>query len=214
MVPTAIKREICCKITIMTVKSDFTLGQKASFLHFFQKNPFPRKTAEIHYRSKNYLCVMKIQLLVIGKTDDAYLSEGIAKYAERLKHYAQFEMKFLPDLKNRKALSEEQQKKAEGELLLMQFQQSDTIILLDENGKQHDSVGFANALEKQMLSGSKRLVFTIGGPYGFSEAVYARAQAKISLSPMTFSHQMVRLIFVEQLYRAFTIIKGEPYHHV
>ncbi len=157
---------------------------------------------------------MKIQLLVIGKTDDAYLSEGIAKYAERLKHYIQFELKVLPDLKNRKTLSEEQQKKAEGELLMMQFQPQDTIILLDENGTQHSSVGFASTLERQLHSGGKRLVFIVGGPYGFSEAVYGRAQSKISLSPMTFSHQMVRLIFVEQLYRAFTIIKGEPYHHI
>lgn len=157
---------------------------------------------------------MKIQLLVIGKTDEAYLTEGVEKYAKRLKHYVPFEIKVIPDLKNRKALTEEQQKKAEGDLLLMQLQQGDDIILLDENGTRHDSVSFSKTLERLMNSGSKRLIFIIGGPYGFSEAVYARAKSKISLSPMTFSHQMVRLIFIEQLYRAFTILKGEPYHHV
>ncbi len=189
--------------------------KKHFFYIFFQKSfPHQKSPKSFHYQSKNYLCTMKIQLLVIGKTDDAYLSEGIAKYAERLKHYIQFELKVLPDLKNRKTLSEEQQKKAEGELLMMQFQPQDTIILLDENGAQHSSVAFTSTLERQLHSGGKRLVFIVGGPYGFSEAVYGRAQSKISLSPMTFSHQMVRLIFVEQLYRAFTIIKGEPYHHV
>ena len=157
---------------------------------------------------------MKILLLVIGKTNEDYLITGIKKYVGRLGHYVSFEMKEIPDIRNRKTLSEEQQKKSESFLLLSQFQAGDYIILLDENGKQFTSVEFSENLEKLMASGSKRIVFVIGGPYGFSQDVYAKANAKMSLSPMTFSHQMVRLIFVEQLYRAFTILKGEPYHHV
>ena len=157
---------------------------------------------------------MKILLLVIGKTDDEYLITGIKKYVGRLGHYASFEMKEIPDIRNRKTLSEEQQKKSESFLLLSQFQSGDYVVLLDENGKQYTSVEFSENIEKLMASGNKRIVFVIGGPYGFSQEVYAKANAKMSLSPMTFSHQMVRLIFVEQLYRAFTILKGEPYHHV
>ena len=156
---------------------------------------------------------MKILLLVIGKTDDEYLVTGIKKYVDRLGHYASFEMKELPDPRNRKTLSEEQQKKTESLLLLQQLQPADQVVLLDENGKQFTSVAFSENLEKQLASGAKRLVFVIGGPYGFAQEVYDRANAKMSLSLMTFSHQMVRLIFVEQLYRAFTILKGEPYHH-
>ncbi|MCF0200774.1 MAG: 23S rRNA (pseudouridine(1915)-N(3))-methyltransferase RlmH [Bacteroidales bacterium] len=157
---------------------------------------------------------MKLLLLTIGKTDEDYLITGIKKYVGRLGHYASFEMKEIPDIRNRKTLSEEQQKKAESFQLLSQLQPGDHVILLDENGKQFGSVAFAEMLEKQMASGCKRIVFIIGGPYGFAQEVYDKANAKISLSPMTFSHQMVRLIFVEQLYRAFTILKGEPYHHV
>lgn len=156
---------------------------------------------------------MKIVLLVIGKTDEDYLATGIKKYVGRLGHYVSFEMKEIPDIRNRKTLSEEQQKKAESFLLLSQIQPGDHVILLDENGKQHASVAFAEMLEKQMASGCKRIVFVIGGPYGFAQEVYDKANAKMSLSLMTFSHQMVRLIFVEQLYRALTILKGEPYHH-
>ena len=156
---------------------------------------------------------MKILLLVIGKTDEEYLITGIKKYVGRIGHYASFEMKEIPDPRNRKTLSEDQQKKAESFLLLKQLQSGDQVVLLDENGKQFTSVEFAESLEKQMASGAKRIVFIIGGPYGFAQEVYDKANAKLSLSPMTFSHQMVRLIFVEQLYRAFTILKGEPYHH-
>lgn len=156
---------------------------------------------------------MKILLLTIGKTDEDYLITGIKKYVGRLGHYVSFEMKEIPDIRNRKTLSEEQQKKAESFLLLSQWQPGDYVILLDENGKQYGSVEFSELLEKQMASGVKRLVFVIGGPYGFAQEVYAKANEKMSLSPMTFSHQMVRLIFVEQLYRAFTIMKGEKYHH-
>lgn len=156
---------------------------------------------------------MKILLLAIGKTDEDYLVSGIKKYVGRLGHYTPFEMKEIPDPRNRKTLSEEQQKKAESFLLLQQLQPTDRVVLLDENGKQFTSIQFAESLEKQIASGAKRLVFVIGGPYGFAQEVYDRANTKMSLSPMTFSHQMVRLVFVEQLYRAFTILKGEPYHH-
>ena len=156
---------------------------------------------------------MKILLLVIGKTDEDYLVTGIKKYVGRLGHYVPFELKEIPDIRNRKTLSEDQQKKAESFLLLQQLQPGDHVVLLDENGGQYTSVAFAENLEKLMASGAKRIVFVIGGPYGFAQEVYDKANAKMSLSPMTFSHQMVRLIFVEQLYRAFTILKGEPYHH-
>jgi len=156
---------------------------------------------------------MKVLLLVIGKTDEDYLITGIKKYVGRLGHYVSFEMKEIPDIRNRKTLSEEQQKKAEAFQLLSQLQAGDHIMLLDEHGKTFSSVDFAEQLEKQMASGAKRIVFLIGGPYGFAEEVHAKANMELSLSPMTFSHQMVRLIFLEQLYRAFTILKGEPYHH-
>ena len=157
---------------------------------------------------------MKIVFIVIGKTDETYLETGIVKYIKRLAHYIPFEMKVIPDIKNRKTLTEEQQKKSEGELILSQISSGDDLILLDENGKTFSSVNFSQWIEKQMNAGSKRMIFVVGGPYGFSKEVYAKAKFKISLSEMTFSHQMIRIIFVEQLYRAFTIIKGEPYHHV
>ena len=156
---------------------------------------------------------MKICFLVIGKTDEDYLITGIKKYVGRLGHYVSFEMKEIPDPRNRKTLSEDEQKKAESFLLLSQLQPGDQIVLLDEHGMSYTSVSFAETLEKWMASGAKRIVFIVGGPYGFAPEVYAKANAKMSLSAMTFSHQMVRLIFVEQLYRAFTILKGEPYHH-
>ena len=156
---------------------------------------------------------MKICLLVIGKSDEEYLQKGIELFMKRIPHYISFEMKVIPDLKNSKNLSEEQQKAKEGELILQQLIPSDDLLLLDEQGLETSSVEFARFLEKKMISGIKRLVFLIGGPYGFSESVYARANGKVSLSKMTFSHQMVRLIFLEQLYRAMTILKGEPYHH-
>ena len=156
---------------------------------------------------------MKIILVVIGKTDEAYLNTGIAKYLERTKHYTPLEMKVIPDLKNTKSLSEEQQKNKEGELILQQIQPTDELILLDEGGKVFSSRDFAGFMEQKLLLGIKRVVFVIGGPYGFSSDVYRRATAKVSLSKMTFSHQMVRLIFAEQLYRAMTILKNQPYHH-
>ncbi|MBI9061745.1 MAG: 23S rRNA (pseudouridine(1915)-N(3))-methyltransferase RlmH [Marinilabiliaceae bacterium] len=156
---------------------------------------------------------MKILLVVIGKTDEQYLQSGIEIFTKRLKHYIPFELKIIPDLKKTKNLSSEQQKNMEGELLLQVFQPGDQIALLDEKGKEFSSVRFSDFIEKKMVSGIKRLVFVIGGPYGFSDKVYQQANSKIALSQMTFSHQMVRLIFVEQVYRAMTILRNEPYHH-
>lgn len=156
---------------------------------------------------------MKICLLVVGKTDETYLQKGFELFLKRIPHYLPFELKIIPDLKNSKNLSEDQQKEKEGELIIQQLSGSDEVVLLDEQGIEVSSVDFARFLEKKMLSGIKRLVFVIGGPYGFSETVYSKANGKLSLSKMTFSHQIVRLIFAEQLYRALTILKGEPYHH-
>ena len=156
---------------------------------------------------------MKIRLLAIGKTDDSKLQQLIDQYAKRLSHYVKFDLDIIPDIKNTKSLSEAQQKEKEGELILKKLSATDVLVLLDENGKQFSSVDFSSYLQKRMNAGIKTLVFVIGGPYGFSETVYAKAQGKISLSKMTFSHQMVRLFVVEQLYRAFTIVRNEPYHH-
>jgi len=156
---------------------------------------------------------MKIKLLTIGKTDDKNLQVLIEKYQNRLKHYIGFELVIIPDIKNVKNLSEKQQKEKEGELILKNLQATDQLILLDENGKEFNSVAFSGFFQKKMNSGIKQLVFVIGGPYGFSDEVYKKAQGKVSLSKMTFSHQMVRLFVVEQIYRAFTILKNEPYHH-
>ncbi|MFC7356907.1 23S rRNA (pseudouridine(1915)-N(3))-methyltransferase RlmH [Jejudonia soesokkakensis] len=156
---------------------------------------------------------MKITLIAIGKTDDKKLMALTEMYIKRLQHYVSFSFEIIPDIKNVKNLSEAQQKIAEGEAILKNLQPSDQLILLDEKGKSHSSVSFSDFLQKKMNSGLKNLVFVIGGPYGFSDDIYARAHGKISLSAMTFSHQMVRLFFVEQLYRAFTILRNEPYHH-
>lgn len=156
---------------------------------------------------------MTIKLLTIGKTDNASLSNLINVYENRLKRYIKFELEIIPDIKNAKNLSETQQKEKEGELILKKLNNTDVLILLDEKGKHFSSVEFSGYLQKKMNSGLKQLVLVIGGPYGFSDAVYAKAQGKISLSKMTFSHQMVRLFVVEQLYRGFTILKNEPYHH-
>ncbi len=155
---------------------------------------------------------MKTALILVGKTNDTHLQAIINDYAERITHYMPFEIIVIPELKNTKSLSEEQQKVREGELIMKQLTAQDTVILLDERGKQYRSLEFAKWIEKQQLT-ARRLVFVIGGPYGFSPTIYDRANGKISLSMMTFSHQLVRTIFTEQLYRACTIIKGEPYHH-
>jgi len=156
---------------------------------------------------------MNIKLLAIGKTDHKALQQLISEYENRLKHYIKFELEILPDIKNVKNLSTAQQKEKEGELILKKLSTSDVLVLFDENGKAFSSVAFSTYLQKKMNSGIKQLVFAIGGPYGFSPAVHQKAQGQISLSKMTFSHQMVRLFIVEQLYRAFTILKNEPYHH-
>jgi 23S rRNA (pseudouridine1915-N3)-methyltransferase len=156
---------------------------------------------------------MKAVLLLIGKTDEKYLETGIKKYVDRLGHYIPFELKIIPDIKNTKNLTPEQQKIKEGDLLMQQFVAGDEVILLDEGGKIFSSREFAGFVEQKQLRGLKRLVFVVGGPYGFSQEVYERSNGKVSLSRMTFSHQMVRLIFTEQLYRAMTILKNQPYHH-
>jgi 23S rRNA (pseudouridine1915-N3)-methyltransferase len=156
---------------------------------------------------------MHIKLLAVGKTDNKQLQQLIDDYQKRLSFYIKFELEILPDIKNVKNFSESQQKEKEGELILSKVGQNDALVLLDEKGKSYSSVEFSEFLQKKMNAGLKTLVFVIGGPYGFSETVYQKAQGKLSLSAMTFSHQMVRLFFIEQLYRGFTILKGEPYHH-
>ena len=155
---------------------------------------------------------MKTILILVGKTNDKHFQAGISDYAERISHYMPFEIVTIPELRNTKNISEEQQKTAEGDLIMRQLQPTDTVVLLDEHGKEMRSIDYARWLQQRSMN-ARRLVFVIGGPYGFSPAVYGRADEKLSLSMMTFSHQMVRLIFTEQLYRACTIIKGEPYHH-
>lgn len=156
---------------------------------------------------------MNIRLIAIGKTDNKDLQSLINEYTKRLSFYVKFELDIIPDIKNVKNLSEGQQKEKEGELILAKITPTDHLILLDENGKTYSSIGFSDYLQKKMNAGIKTLVFAIGGPYGFSENVYQKAQGKVSLSEMTFSHQMVRLFVIEQIYRGFTILKNEPYHH-
>ena len=156
---------------------------------------------------------MRIKLLAIGKTDDKSLQILIQTYEQRLKHYVKFELFVIPDIKNSKNISQGQQKEKEGELILKELQATDQLILLDEKGKEFRSIEFSKFLQKKMNSGIKQLVFVIGGPYGFSDKLYQKATGKVSLSKMTFSHQMIRLFVVEQIYRAFTILRNEPYHH-
>lgn len=156
---------------------------------------------------------MQIKLLAIGKTDHKAIVELISTFENRLKHYIKFEFATIPDLKKTKNLSTTSQKEKEGELILKQIAPTDYIILLDENGKSYSSTEFSGFLQKKMNAGLKQLIFVIGGPYGFSNQVYQRAQGKISLSKMTFSHQMIRPFIIEQIYRGFTILRNEPYHH-
>lgn len=156
---------------------------------------------------------MQIKLIAIGKTDSKELEQLIQEYVKRLGFYTKFELDIIPDIKNSKNLSEASQKEKEGELILKKVQQSDELVLLDEQGKHYSSLAFSEYLQKKMNAGLKNLIFVIGGPYGFSDEVYKRANGKVSLSAMTFSHQMVRLFFVEQIYRAHTILRNEPYHH-
>ena len=156
---------------------------------------------------------MKISLFVVGKTNHNYLSPGIDDYSKRINHYIPFNIQYIADAKNTKNLSQAQQKQAEGQNLLNAFDKSDYVVLLDERGKEFTSKDFSSFIEKKMQTVAKRLVFVVGGPYGFSEDVYQRANEKISLSKMTFPHDLIRLIFTEQLYRSFTIMNNEPYHH-
>ena len=156
---------------------------------------------------------MKILFLVVGRTVDKRLASLIDEYAERVKHYIHFDMEVVPELKNTKSLTAEQQKEREGELIRKQLREGDFVVLLDEGGREFRSMEFASYLEKKQSLVARRLVFIVGGPYGFSPDIYKLAREKVSLSKMTFSHQMVRLFFVEQIYRAMTILRGEPYHH-
>ena len=156
---------------------------------------------------------MKITLMVVGKTTTGYLKPGIDDYTSRLKHYVPFDIQYVQDAKNTRNLSELQQKQNEGRSILASVDKSDYVVLLDEHGREMTSVQFSEYIQKRMSSGARRVVFVIGGPYGFSQEVYDRANEKISLSKMTFSHQMIRMIFTEQFYRAMTILNNEPYHH-
>jgi len=155
---------------------------------------------------------MKINLLVVGKTTDPHIEALLNGYIGRLTHYVPFNLQVIPELRNTKSLTFDQQKQAEGELILRAITPATDLVLLDEHGREYRSIEFADYLQRKMTAG-RDVTFVVGGPYGFSEAVYARANGKISLSQMTFSHQMIRLIFVEQIYRAMTILRGEPYHH-
>ena len=156
---------------------------------------------------------MKITLSVIGTTEVGFVRQGIEEYVKRLQHYVGFNISYVSDVKSTRNMSEAQQNSAEGKALLSTLDSSDHVVLLDEHGAERTSVEFSQWLQRRMASGSKRLVFVVGGPYGFSQEVYDRANEKISLSKMTFPHELVRLVFVEQLYRAFTILRHEPYHH-
>jgi 23S rRNA (pseudouridine1915-N3)-methyltransferase len=160
-----------------------------------------------------FIISMRLTLLVIGKTDEKYLQEGIERYAKRLNFYIDFNLEVIPDIKKSRNLSAEQQKEREGVLILSKQSASKEFHLFDERGKPFTSLEFAGFLQKKMAGGLKELVFVIGGPYGFSEEVYKQAASAVSLSPMTFPHQLARLLCVEQIYRAYTILKGEPYHH-
>ncbi len=165
----------------------------------------------------SYICLecirMKIKLITVGKTDFSWIKEGLSMYTSRLVHYVPFTVLEIPELKNVSSLSKEQIKEKEALLILDQLKSNEELILLDEKAKQFRSIEFASFIETRLNYSSKDIIFVIGGAYGFSEKVYKRANYKLSLSNMTFSHQLVRLIFIEQLYRAFTILRGEPYHH-
>ena len=156
---------------------------------------------------------MKIELIVVGKTTTPYISEGIERYVKRLTHYIPYDIRTIPDVKTTRGMTPERQKEMEGELILQQFQPGDRVVLLDERGREMTSRRFSEYIDKAMSPVSKRLIFVVGGPYGFSQKVYDRADGMLSLSQMTFSHEMIRLFFTEQVYRAMTILRGEPYHH-
>lgn len=156
---------------------------------------------------------MKITLLVVGKTTTGYLKPGIDDYTSRLNHYVSFDIQYVQDAKNTRSQSEQQQKQLEGKSIIASLDKGDYVVLLDERGREMTSLQFSEYIQKRLSSGARRVVFVIGGPYGFSDEVYGRANDKLSLSKLTFSHEMVRVIFAEQLYRAFTILNHEPYHH-
>ncbi len=192
----------------------FRIFYKNHYLCISEKYPNQNYLfANVSKKTEYHTYKMKILLLVVGKTVESYFSEAIREYGERIKHYIPFEVGTIPDLKNTKNLSFDQQKEKEADLILKYLQPGDYTVLLDERGKEYTSIQFAEYLEHKMHIVSKRLVFVIGGPYGFSSRIYEVAREKISLSKMTFSHQMIRMIFVEQLYRAMTILNHEPYHH-
>lgn len=165
------------------------------------------------FTNQKNLWTVKIHLILIGKTTDKRIDSLVAEYADRVGHYIPFSLEVIPELKNTKSLTPEQQKEREGELIRKSLRDGDHIVLLDEGGKEFRSVEFANYLQQRQHTVARRMVFIVGGPYGFAPAIYALASEKVSLSRMTFSHQMVRLFFVEQIYRAMTILRGEPYHH-
>lgn len=179
----------------------------------FSKDFMPFAKIALLYRFCYNNCAVKITLLMVGSTDRKYLNEGISDYQNRIIHYLPFEIRIIPDLKNSRHLSEVQQKDREGKAILDQVSTSVELVLLDVEGNEYSSPGLAGWIEKKMVAGTKQVIFVIGGPYGFSEEVYRRADSKMSLSRLTFPHQLVRLLFVEQLYRTMTIIRGEPYHH-
>lgn len=156
---------------------------------------------------------MDLELLTVGKTHIKFVEEGIAEYTRRLKHYIPYAIKSLSDIRNAAKMDAARQKEAEGEKILECINNGDYVILLDERGRQYTSIEFSSFIEKQMIAGRKKVIFVVGGPYGFSQAVYDRADSLLSLSKMTFNHEMVRLFFTEQVYRAMTILRGEPYHH-
>lgn len=156
---------------------------------------------------------MEIELLTVGKTTISFIEDGIAEYTRRLKHYIPYSIKSLPDIRNTSRMDRDRQKEEEGKKIIESLLPSDYVVLLDERGKQYSSMDFSAFIEKQMIGGRRKVVFVVGGPFGFSQAVYDRADARLSLSKMTFNHEMVRLFFTEQIYRAMTIMRGEPYHH-
>ena len=156
---------------------------------------------------------MKGVLIVVGKTTDKRFEAITQEYIERIRHYIPFTVEVIPELKNTKGLSQDEQKKREGELIQKNLQPGDYVVLLDEHGSERSSMDFASWMQKNMAAGPKRLVFIVGGPYGFSDAIHQKSNEEISLSRMTLSHQMIRMFFVEQIYRAMTILNGEPYHH-
>ncbi len=197
------------------IKSNFypQFGTSINSVEFCSLRQAQCTAVHCYVISSIYIYTVKVKFICIGKTGKSFLEEGESEYLKRLKHYVAVERIEIPDLKNAKKLTFDQIKEQEGKEILSKIQQGDSIILLDEHGKMYSSVQFSQFLQQKFNAGGKAIAFVVGGAYGFSDEVYAAASGKISLSSMTFSHQMVRMIFFEQLYRAMTILKGEPYHH-